>query len=409
MESLIDVGEGECTSVSADKASPGTRGQLVHAHGGSTRACASVADKKFKGAEVKKGCLRLSSNVEVYQWIESKSEEEREKFGGGKETITTYTYSKEWSSFKNNSDSFQESKHRNTFPPVELGSSVTNCQRVEYGEAFVLTDNLVGQCNKWKPANELLPTEVSSGSLVFRAYKDDYFYTRPGGKAAAPESVARDPEVGDTRVRFQYVPEGEATIMALQDDADNGGKETFLPYRLISRGCCGISEDQKKARLLEQGRRSQEDLAKAETVTAGPLWCLCLPCNLVAGCMAGFMKADIYDVYESDMSKDACFESIKMGNVATTWLLRIVGWVMMFAGLYSFFSPLITMLAVIPFIEYLGSMAIWGFCFIVTFAVSAIIISLAYLAYHPLKAMFWMLVAGLIIAAPQIIAIMSKG
>jgi len=217
------------------------------------------------------------------------------------------------------------------------------------------------------------------------------------------------PEIGDTRVTFQFVPEGAATIMALQDDKDYDGKETFLPYRLIKRPYCGsTSEEQKKQLLLDKARLSKADLAQSETCGSGLLYCCCLPCNLVAMCCGGVLTAEIFGLWEGTKSKEECFAHIKLSATVTAWMCRFVGWAMMFAGLYAFFSPLITLLSVIPWLSYLGSYAIWGFCLIVTLTVAFMIIGLAYLIYHPLLGIMYLAVSGLILAMPQIITMVSS-
>lgn len=409
MESLISMGQAECNSVSAAKPNVEQRGCLVHISGGKVKATQSVADKRFPKAEIKTGCLRLSSDVEVYQWEEHEETKEEEKLGGSKETTTIFTYTKVWSSIKHNSSDFQDSSMTNYFPDgLEVGWTCSNCDCVNYGDSYRLSEGLVEQCNSWQDASKLLPKTLASNGWMnsFTLSSDGKYYFRRGGK------VSNEPEIGDCRVTFQYVPECEATIMALQDDnssqckEEDLGKEHFLPYRLIDRGLCGsISENQKQQSLVKKGRMSKGDLAANETCGSGPLYMCCLPCNLVAMCCGGALTPEIYHLWEgADLSKDECFTNIKFSNTATTWLLRFLGWVMMFAGLYSVFSPVITLLSVIPFLKTLGSYAIWGFCFIVTLVISFAIMGLAYLIYHPLVGVMYLTVAALICAAPQIYA-----
>ena len=44
---------------------------------------------------VKVNAIKLRRKVEYYQWVEHRRSEKRQKLGGGEETVTTYTYSRE--------------------------------------------------------------------------------------------------------------------------------------------------------------------------------------------------------------------------------------------------------------------------------------------------------------------------
>ncbi len=48
---------------------------------------------------VQERAIKLSRKVEYFQWEEHSHTETRKKLGGGEETITTYTYEKEWTSY----------------------------------------------------------------------------------------------------------------------------------------------------------------------------------------------------------------------------------------------------------------------------------------------------------------------
>ena len=43
-----------------------------------------------------KGAAGLNRKVEMYQWVEDSKSETQKTLGGGEETVTTYTYKKEW-------------------------------------------------------------------------------------------------------------------------------------------------------------------------------------------------------------------------------------------------------------------------------------------------------------------------
>ena len=52
--------------------------------------------------------IKLRRKVEYYQWVEHRRSEKRQKLGGGEETVTTYTYSREWVNHPVDSQSFKQ-------------------------------------------------------------------------------------------------------------------------------------------------------------------------------------------------------------------------------------------------------------------------------------------------------------
>jgi hypothetical protein len=64
--------------------------KLVHVIGTAT------TEEKLSDAEfgISQTVLRLERKVEMYQWVEHKEKKTRDKIGGGRETITTYSYEK---------------------------------------------------------------------------------------------------------------------------------------------------------------------------------------------------------------------------------------------------------------------------------------------------------------------------
>ena len=56
--------------------------------------------------------IMLNRNVEVYQWVEEQKSEKVKKLGGSEETITTYTYKKEWKPNLIDSKQFKTNIHR---------------------------------------------------------------------------------------------------------------------------------------------------------------------------------------------------------------------------------------------------------------------------------------------------------
>jgi len=404
MESLLARGKSQCRTVSGRTAENENRNWLVHLQGEQARSSAKVTDPQFKVA-FDDNCVRLQSVVEVYQYIQHEKKEEKERLGGGKDTITTYTYTTEWSSAWHDSGGYEDRRKANSKPEgLELGHRTTQCARVELGEAFVLSDELVQQCCEFTSAAPRLAASVKHHSGVsFEKQGDGTFYYR--SHSSGSQEATR---VGDARVRFQYVPDGPVSVLGLQVEKPGDERDSFLPYRLVAKGWCGsMSEDEEKRALRNAGELSKSDLAAQAMVGSGCLSCLCCACNLVNMCCSSMLTPEIYHLLPGSKNADYCFNVVKSRMRAMVWMLRLVGWLMLFIGLYSLFSPFLTFIKVIPFLgpilSSLGGWLIWVMCFVVTLAIASIVICLAYLIYHPLMALLYGIASAAIIAVPLII------
>lgn len=412
MESLIAYASSHCRTVAGKAAEDSNRHTLVHLQGEQAKAVGRVADDDFE-VKFDGGCIHLARDVSVYQWVEHQKKEEREKLGGGKETTITYSYKKEWSSSWNDSSAFGDRNYRglNKRPNnLELGRKVKTAARVDYGEGFVLTSELVDKCSDYKSASEKIGKSIkcSGGfmnSCTFTKTDDDHYYHSTTGS-----SNYHSAEIGDTRVKFTYVPDGPYSAVALQ--ARGKDRETFLPYRLIKRGWCGINEDEEKDQLKTQGEKSTSDLAD-EAGCPGPLACICCACNLVMKCFAAAVGTEIYDVFPGSLSQSECFKRIASKEWFKTWCFRIVGWVMMFGGLYLLFGPFLLIIRALPFIgpflSDFGGGLIWFLCGFTTLIIASAIIVLAYLVFHPLLGLLYgglatALVVGVVVLSRAMVA-----
>ena len=92
------------------KVSPEFEGQLVWASGEAATQDV-LQDDQFP---VSGNYMHLKRDVQYYQWVEHAKEERKDKMGGSEEIVTTYTYTKQWSSSLEDSSSFEHAKgHEN--------------------------------------------------------------------------------------------------------------------------------------------------------------------------------------------------------------------------------------------------------------------------------------------------------
>ena len=96
-------------------------------------------------------------------------------------------------------------------------------------------------------------------------------------------------------------------------------------------------------------------------------------------------------------SADNMFETAKEQNSLMTWILRLVGFVLLFVGLGLVFNPISVLADVIPFIGNIVGTGVWLVAFLLGTALSLLTISIAWLVYRPLLSISLMIVIGAIV------------
>lgn len=81
---------------------------------------------------------------------------------------------------------------------------------------------------------------------------------------------------------------------------------------------------------------------------------------------------------------DAMFKSAQQSNTMLTWLLRVVGFVLIFAGLGALLRPLVVLGDVIPFVGNLIGKGTAAVSFLGAAVISFVVIALAWIAHRPL-------------------------
>ena len=108
-------------------------------------------------------------------------------------------------------------------------------------------------------------------------------------------------------------------------------------------------------------------------------------------------KGRIYIQYDGLLSQDELLEKFRQGNAFMANLLRIVGFIMMFAGLNMILGPIATLLSFIPFFSQLVSAITGGVVFLISAVLSLTIIAVSWCFYRPLLTIgLLVIVAGLI-------------
>lgn len=317
----LKEGAGAVVSVGADRVDPANEGRLVHVSGEATTR-ETLTDPDLG---VSANAIKLDRKVEMYQWVEEKKSEEKKKLGGGSETITTYTYRKDWSRQAIDSSSFRHPEGHQNPGSLPLESRTITAESVKLG-AFTLSPPVVDRLTQTVelPVGQaeaaLIPAELAGRVHVQRG---KYYL------GANPSS----PQVGDARIAFGVVKPGPRSLVARQVSS------TFEAYP-----------------------------AKA--------------------------GSNILLVQEGIVSADAMFKAAEAANRAMTWILRVVGFILMFFGLLMVFKPIAVFGDVIPLVGTMVGAGLGIFCFLIAFGLSIVTIAVSWIFVRPLLGIGLLVLAG---------------
>lgn len=158
----------------------------------------------------------------------------------------------------------------------------------------------------------------------------------PGPAAWEGErDIAAQPQVGDIRVTFSVVRPHAVSIVARQLG------DTFAPY---------IAKNGKKLDMLVDGERDSAEM----------------------------------------------FADARRGNATMTWLLRAVGFMMMFMGLSMVLRPLSVVGDIIPFVGTVVGMGTGFVAGAVSFACALVTVAIAWIFYRPVLGIALLAIAGLV-------------
>ena len=202
-ERSLTEGAGLAVTVPSTAVSPGNEGKLVHTTG-TLVVAEPLTDPDFA---ITASGVRLTRNVEMYQWVENKEETTRTKMGGGTETVTTYTYAKEWKSGRVDSSGFKESGHDN--PEATVQDADINAPSGTMG-AFTVGENVMGQLSD----AQAVPITEEQGAAIQQAIGNRPM-TISGNQITLGES-ATAPAIGDLRVSYTVVPAGPISVVGAQ-------------------------------------------------------------------------------------------------------------------------------------------------------------------------------------------------
>lgn len=299
-------------------------GKLIHA--------SAFADTKDTLTDdmfgVRELAIRLDRKVEYYQWVENAQTREREKIGGGKETTTTYTYEKKWVDKPVNSAEFKDPQYQSANKVLsEVEERNEMAQHVTFG-AYTLPELFVASISGSEPV-EVRMTEEQRFTWNERLHMlrpkvdTETSLVHTSANTAYLGLSPNSPQVGDVRVTFTKVPPADISLIAQVDGS------TFKAYRA----------------------KNGQSFSRVQMGTVGV---------------------------------DEMIEQARSENNMLTWVLRLVGVLLIVIGLKGMFGLLPMLFKVLPFLGSIVDAGVGLVSWIFGLAWSLIIIAIAWLVFRPI-------------------------
>ncbi len=292
----------------------------------------TLSDPDF---EIARPGLKLRRNVEMFQWVEHESTETQKKLGGGEDRRKTWSYDKQWKSEWQDSAKFRHPDDHANPAAMRFGSKDFDSKIIRLG-AFVLSPGLVSQIADFQPVSldEKSREHLPEKLRAQSRLSDNRFYL-PNEPAQKDSPDPSKPSISDLRIAFELATPEAVSIMAVQS------QRTFAPWT-------------------------------AKTGT------------------------QVEQLDEGTFSPDQMIHQLQSQNAKLTWILRLVGFVIMAMGIAAVFSPLTVVADVVPLFGNLLQMGVGLFAMLMAGALSLFTIALAWLAYRPLLAV-GLLAAGVLL------------
>ena len=164
----------------------------------------------------------------------------------------------------------------------------------------------------------------------------DLDFVHQAGNVLYYGRTANAPEIGDVRITFEKTVPAKVTVVSQVEG------NTFKPF---------VASNKKKFQTLRMGKKSIDEI----------------------------------------------FEEENESNTMWTWILRIVGILLVISGFKSLFSFLETLLKVVPFLSSIFAFGVGIICTIVGIVYSLIVIALAWIFYRPVLGIILLLIAGFLV------------
>ena len=333
-------------------------GQLIHTTG--TASTEDILSDDLFG--IKTNALAIVRSAEYYQWKENEKHETKDKLGGKQEEIITYTYERDWTADPINSSRFKDPDYQNVNNVIwEIEDMRVIASNVSFG-TYILPELFISDIVS-KQSDNVSPLMISADNSALKQLNENVM-------KALGENVR--PEAAQVKDSLAYV--------------HVFGNQVYIGFNPSNPSIGDI-------------RLTFEQLAPSCNISL-----IAVPANGTFTTFQAKHDANEYELRVGTWTLDQMIKQANDENATLTWILRILGVIVVIAALKMIFGILVTILKLVPFLASIMNLGVSLVCGVLGFVWSLIVIAIAWIFYRPLLG-----IALLVIAAGLVYWLVIKG
>eukprot|EP00444_Apocalathium_aciculiferum_P056886 CAMPEP_0183589370 /NCGR_PEP_ID=MMETSP0371-20130417/162592_1 /TAXON_ID=268820 /ORGANISM="Peridinium aciculiferum, Strain PAER-2" /LENGTH=534 /DNA_ID=CAMNT_0025800687 /DNA_START=8 /DNA_END=1612 /DNA_ORIENTATION=+ len=409
MDVLFSLAKRKLKMSAAAPADPENLRELVFVTG-TTQTEDSLKLSAWANLQAPSGSAKLRASTQMYLWVEKEE---------SKDNSTTYTYSQQWVDEYQDSNNFTHTMgHEN--PPAPVPFVALELAATTLGD-FTMSQRMMGKLQAWKPCDVKGKLEdfqqISSLSAyqqgeitTFNDKESVFFRASFGGTPVSPS-------LGDLLTHFEYVPCGPTSVMGVQvEQAENrptpwslvpleyNEHHSYTP--MLTRANTGNTNlgDQMHQTLLGEAEKDEyfEDThSPQERLKRGVAHFLegfPNPFAMADAFMAAACPDHVLIVAEEKTTPESLMSAARKFERTLTMVMRLFGFMLMYAGIELFFSPLRKLLSYLWIFGTILKFGIDLFACACAVSCSSCTIAGAYAAYRPLYSLLILCVGAALVA-----------
>ena len=333
-------------------------GQLIHTTG--TASTEDILSDDLFG--IKTNALAIVRSAEYYQWKENEKHETKDKLGGKQEEIITYTYERDWTADPINSSRFKDPDYQGVNNVIwEIEDMRVIASNVSFG-TYTLPELFISDIVS-KQSDNVSPLMISADNPALKQLNENVM-------KALGENVR--PEAAQVKDSLAYV--------------HVFGNQVYIGFNPSKPSIGDI-------------RLTFEQLAPSCNISL-----IAVPTNGTFTTFQAKHDANEYELRVGTWTLDQMIKQANDENATLTWILRILGVIVVIAALKMIFGILVTILKLVPFLASIMNLGVSLVCGVLGFVWSLIVIAIAWIFYRPLLG-----IALLVIAAGLVYWLVIKG
>ena len=333
-------------------------GQLIHTTG--TASTEDILSDDLFG--IKTNALAIVRSAEYYQWKENEKHETKDKLGGKQEEIITYTYERDWTADPINSSRFKDPDYQGVNNVIwEIEDMRVIASNVSFG-TYILPELFISDIVS-KQSDNVSPLMISADNPALKQLNENVMKSL--GENIRPEAA----QVKDSLAYVHVF-----------------GNQVYIGFNPSTPSIGDI-------------RLTFEQLAPSCNISL-----IAVPTNGTFTTFQAKHDANEYELRVGTWTLDQMIKQANDENATLTWILRILGVIIVIAALKMIFGILVTILKLVPFLASIMNLGVSLVCGVLGFVWSLIVIAIAWIFYRPLLG-----IALLVIAAGLVYWLVIKG